>query len=236
MKHRFTPAGLALALALSAGSAFAGPMQDFETALRASYGDYRMALFATNSGDAAKSAKAVAAFAQSWASLTASYATTPPPQYQTDAGWEATLGAVQLSIDAARTDVAGGALPKAHEALEAVRAEIGGLHERNGLSGFSDRMNAYHAEMEKVLTLDLAAADPVTLAEHAGVLNYLATELVRLPPAEAAQNADYATLQAGLLASVKAYDDAVRSGDAAAIKAAVGGLKPAYAKYFVMFG
>lgn len=234
MKLMFMQTSLALALVGSA--AVAGPVQDFETALRASYGDYRAALFATNSGDAGKSTKALDAFAASWAGLSATYGTTPPPQYDGDAGWAATLAAVQADIDAARADVAAGELPKAHEALEAVRFEVGGLHERNGIAGFSDRMNAYHAEMELVLALDLANTDAVTLAEHAGVMNYLAAEVVRLPAPEAAGNADYDKLQAGFVASVKAYDDAVRAGDAAAIKAAVAGLKVPYSKFFLFFG
>jgi hypothetical protein len=224
------------ALVLAGGGALAGPVQDFEAALRASYGDYRTALFVTNSGDAAKSSKAIAALEQSWSGLSATYESAPPPQYETDGGWAQTIGAVQAIIDAAKADVAAGDLAKAHADLEGIRAEIGELHERNGLSTFSDRMNAYHAAMENVLGLDLAATDAVTLAEQAGVLTYLAAELVRLPAPEAAGNAEYRKLQEAFVASVKAYQDAVHSQDAAAIKAAVGGLKVPYSKFFLKFG
>ena len=113
-----------------------------------------------------------------------------------------------------------------------MRETFGDLYERNGIAGFSDRMNAYHAEMETVLALDLAT----TLAEHAGVLGYLAAEITRLPAPEAAGNADYAALQAGFIASVTAFDAAVRAGDAAAVQASVGGLKVPYSKFFLMFG
>ena len=226
----------ALALILGSTIAAAGPVQDFETALRGSYGSYRMALFATNSGDAAKSGKAMTGFADSWAQLPATYGTAPPPQYATDAAYAETFTAVQAQIDAASAAITAGALPKAHEALEAVRAQIGGLHERNGIVTFSDRMNAYHAAMEAVIGLDLAATDAVTLAEHAGVLGYLADEILRLPAPEAAGNADYAKLQDAFMASVKGFVGAVKAGDAAAIQSAVGGLKVPYSKFFLMFG
>ena len=144
--------------------------------------------------------------------------------------------AVQAQIDAAKADIDAGALPKAHEALEAVRGQIGALHERNNIVSFSDRMNAYHAAMEEVLGLDLATTDAATLAEHAGVMGYLAAEIVRLPAPEAADNADYAKLQEAFTASVTAFDAAVKAGDAAAIKAAVAGLKVPYSKFFLMFG
>ena len=234
MKHRLVRPLLALALTI--GAAHAGPVQDFEAALRGSYATYRTALFATNTGDAAKSAKAMAAFADSWGGLSATYSKTPPPQYETDAQWGATLTAVQDMIEKAKTEVAAGDLAKAHEALEGVRGQIGALHERKDIAGFSGRMNACHAEMEKVLGLDLAATDAATLAGHAALLDYLATEIVRLPAAEAAGNADYAKLQDAMVSSVTSFKAAVMSGDAVAVKAAVGGLKMPYSKFFVGFG
>lgn len=234
MKRLLPLAALGLAFGLNAAAA--GPVQDFETSLRGSYGSYRSALFATNSGDAAKSAKALAGFAASWSGLAAAYRAAPPPQYQSDAAWATSLDAIDAKIAEASAVVAAGDLAAAHLTLEAVRETFGDLHERNGITGFSDRMNAYHAEMETVLALDLAATDATTLAEHAGVLGYLAAEITRLPAPEAAGNADYAALQAGFIASVTAFDAAVRAGDAAAVQASVGGLKVPYSKFFLMFG
>ena len=234
MKYLFPLAALGFALALT--SANAGPMQDFETQLRASYGNYRTALFATNSGDAAKSAKALDSFGQSWGAIVASFTKTPPPQYVSDPEWAATLGDIQAKIDSARAQIAAKDLPAAHLTLEAVRDGFGAMHDRNGLSSFSDRMNDYHAEMEHVLGLDLANTDAVTLAKHAGILGYLAEKLMRHPAPEASGNAEYDALQTPFLASVQAFDAAVKSGEAAAISAAVGGLKVPYSKFFLKFG
>jgi hypothetical protein len=217
-------------------AAHAGPVQEFETQLRGSYGSYRVALFATNSGDAAKSAQALDGFGKSWSGVVAGYAEAPPPQYEADAKWAQTMTAVQATIEAARSQIAAGDLPAAHLTLEAVRSEFGDLHARNGLSGFSDRMNDYHAEMEEILALDLAATDAVTLAQHAGILGYLAAKIEHQPAPEAAGNAEYDSLQQPFLDSVKAFDTAVRSGDAAAIATAAAGLKVPYSKFFLKFG
>ncbi len=234
MKITFPLATFGFAIALTAAQA--GPVQDFESILRQSYGSYRTALFATNSGDAAKSAKALDGFAQSWSGIAGTYAKAPPPQYETDPKWAATLSDVQAKIEMAHTQVAAGDLPAAHLTLEAVREEFGALHERNGLNSFSDRMNAYHAQMEEILALDLAKTDPVTLANHAGVLTYLADQIAQRPAPEAADNADYDKLKQPFLASVQAFDAAVKSGDAAAISTAASGLKVPYSKFFLMFG
>lgn len=233
MKSRILIAAALTSIGLSAQ---AGPVQDFEATLRASYGNYRTALFATNTGDAGKSAKTLGAFADSWAALTATYADAPPPQYVEDPMWAETLTKVQAMIAEAQADVALPDLAKAHEALEGVRAQIGGLHLRNGMLTFSDRMNAYHAAMEEVLVLDLATTDAATLSAHAAVLNYLAADIAAFPPVEAAGNADYDALYGPFKASVDGFAAAAASGDAAAIKAAVGVLKPAYSKFFVIFG
>lgn len=217
-------------------TAQAGPVQEFEAQLRGSYGSYRAALFATNSGDAAKSAQALEGFDKSWSGLIAGYAEAPPPQYEADVKWAQTLTNVQATIADARSQIAGGDLPTAHLTLEAVRNEFGDLHTRNGLFGFSDRMNDYHAEMEEILALNLAATDPVTLAEHAGILGYLAAKIETHPAPEAAGNTEYDSLQQPFLVSVKAFEMAVKSGDAAAIAAAAAGLKVPYSKFFLKFG
>ena len=233
--RRFIISGLAAAL-LASTAAWAGPVADSEAALRQVYGQYRVALFATNMGNAAKSTESLGAFAAGWTGL----AETLPiaPQYQDDTAAPATFAAVTALAAEAQAAVDAGDLAKAHEVLEAVRAEIGGLHGRNGIIGFSDRMNAYHAAMEAVLVLDptaLDAAGLVDLAAQTGVLVYLAQDIANHPAPEAADPA-YAPLADAMQLSVQALTDAVTSGDPAAMKAAIATLKPAYSKFFVQFG
>lgn len=136
--------------------AFGGPVRDFENEMRNAYGDYRGALFQTNAGNLEKSRAALASFSAKWARLSSEYP-APPPQYADDLGYAQSMYSVTAIVDKAAKDVEAGALPKAHETLEAIRDEIGALHERNGLVGFSDRMNAYHAKMEEILGKDYAA-------------------------------------------------------------------------------
>ena len=72
---RLIPATL---LALSIGlPAFAGEVGDFETKLRAAYGDYRTALFTTNMGKAPESTESLGKFAKAWPR------STPSPRRRT---------------------------------------------------------------------------------------------------------------------------------------------------------
>ncbi|WP_431299033.1 hypothetical protein [Tabrizicola sp. BL-A-41-H6] len=217
---------------------FAGPVQDAEGELRSVYGDYRVSLFQTNGGDADATAKALESLNQKWEALSQEWTSAPPPQYADDSLLAGTMTSVDTVIDKAADEAARGDLATAHVTLEAIRSEIGDLHERNGVIGFSDRMNAYHAEMEQVLEAEVGGESKdgvAALQDAAAVLAYLAEDIAAHPAPEAADPA-YEPLVDGLLKSVQALQAAAQSGDATGVKAAIAGLKPAYSKLFLKFG
>lgn len=223
---------------LLGAAAMAGPVRDFEDDVRAAYADYRGALFFTNTGKADKAAGAIDGFEKKWGALMRDYASAPP-HYADDPDYGATLERVGAIAEVAAEQVAAGALPEAHETLEAIRDEVGGLRERNGIVTFSDRMNAYHAEMEAVLGKSydgFSAAGLGELREDGAVLGYLATAIADHPPADAVEDPSFAAALEALEASVIAVQEAARSGDPAAARKAIGGLKKPYSKLFLMFG
>lgn len=227
------------ALILWAGSALAGPMADFEESLREVYADYRTALFLTNSGKLPESVKVVAALKGKWDGIENKWGAAPPPQYADDPKWKETLDDVSATLDKAASELDGGALPAAHATLEEVREAISGLHERNGIISFSDRMNDYHAVMEQVLGKDLTKPNAMTMNEvheMAAVLKYLAGDALAHPPAEASGSSEFEALAKAVSASVDAVFTAARAGDAEKLKVAIAKLKPSYARFFVKFG
>ena len=218
--------------------ATAGPYSDAELQLRDAYESYRTALFQSNSGNADATGKAMQALGEKWTKLSTEWTAQKPPQYEDDAGLEATLSQVSGIIQQASEEVAGGDLPKAHLTLEAVRIELGKLHERSGIISFSDRMNAYHAKMEMVLEMggeELGADRLAEVADAVAVLDYLAHDILAHPAPEAADTA-YAPLVEGVVQSVETLRKATREGDLAKVKEAIGGLKAPYAKLFAKFG
>jgi hypothetical protein len=225
-------AGLVLA-----GMSLAGPVNDFESALRAAYADYRSALFLTNTNKGEQAIAAIDGFSRQWSAL-ADDSAEAPPHYADDAEFRQTLEAVSETAAKARAEVESGALTEAHETLEGIREGIAELHERNNIIGFSDRMNAYHAMMERVLGTDYSAAGTdgmAVLREDAAVLSYLADDIAAHPAPEASDPA-YAPLLDKVMTSVTALREAARAGDAAAAKQAVNALKPVYSKFFLKFG
>ena len=237
MKRMFLVPVLAAVLLAPLG-ALAGPFVDFENQLRDAYATYRAALFQTNTGTAEGSAKALAGLARKWDGLSADWAASPPPQYADDPAYAETLVNVRASIAAAADQVDAGDLPGAHDTLEAVRDALGELHLRNGIVTFSDRMNAYHARMEHVLTTDFAAMGEAAvgaLRDESAVLAYLADDLVAHPAPEA-DDPGYAPRLTALRQSVQALQDAALAGDLQAALAAARGLKKPFSQLFVKFG
>lgn len=228
-----------LALPVLPSQVLASPVADFESSFGDMYAQYRAALFMTNSGDAARSAASLAALEAKWKAIDTAYRQSPPPQYADDPQWVATLTSVTGYVDKANAEVKGGKLTDAHTTLESIRDEIGTLHQRNQVETFSDRMNAYHAQMEHVLGVDPAALDAGamrSLLEQAAVLSYLADDVLQAPPAGAADNADYKGLASEFRSATDALLTATRAGDVAAVKTALAHLKAPYSKFFLKFG
>ncbi|PFG64871.1 hypothetical protein AXZ77_3518 [Thioclava sp. ES.031] len=225
--------------ALIAMPAFAGAYQDAEAQLRKAYGDYRAALFLSNQGKQPETKAALDRFVGEWQTLSDAWTAEPPPQYADDAVLGATFDKVSELAAKAEEEVAAGNLPEAHETLEGVRESIGDLHVRNGIVGFSDRMNAYHAEMEEVLARDYAGMGSEgarQLIADASLLSYLAAQIVKHPAPEAETDMGYQKLVDGFAVAVAFFYDAAMAGDMERAMEMRKALKPSYAQLFAKFG
>ena len=209
-------------------------------AMQAAYAPYRAALFRTNSKAQAESEQAVAAARGQWRALSERFAAVPPPPYDRDAAFAQTLQQVAEVYAKAEAQIAARQLAEAHETLERARDLLADLRRRNGVVVFSDHMNAYHEQMEQVLSEGVKSlAQPggmIALAGRAGVLDYLAQRLRHeAPPAQAA-DAEFAALVGALHGSVAALRSAIAHQDEAAAREAIGKLKGPYSRLFLKFG
>ena len=208
--------------------------------MQAAYAPYRAALFATNSKDADGSARSIGQAQQAWAALISRHATAPAAPYDRDPRFAATLSQVAAVYAEAATQVRAGQLPAAHDTLEAARDLMADLRRRNQVIVYSDHMNAYHAEMEHVLQQGPALlAQPqgaMQLMARVGALAYLAGQLKAHAPAALAGDAGFAGGVGAVAASVDALRASLLGGDAAAVRAALAGLKQPYSKLFLKFG
>lgn len=228
---------------LASGALFAGAVRAADPvtdAMQAAYAPYRAALFRTNSGAAAESAQALDVARARWQQIADQFGAKPPLPYEGDAAFAGTLKDVLAVLDQARGQVAGGKLNEAHETLERVRDLLADLRRRNGVTVFSDEMNAYHEAMERVLNdgpAMIAAADgQLQLMASVGALQLLAARLRSEAPARLRGDTEFTPMLSALEASVAALRAAVIANDRDAIRRALGALKQPYSRMFVKFG
>ena len=124
--------------------------------------------------------------------------------------------------------------------MEAARDIMAELRRRNQIVVFSDHMNAYHAEMERVL-IDGPKVLPQPngvqqLTEMLGVLDYLATRLAKEASVKLAKDDEFAGLVKAIAQSIVDLRAALLTQDAARISAAIGKIKQPYSKLFIKFG
>lgn len=236
MKKIWIIAAAALAFASSPGASQAGPFGEFEAELRAVYAPYRSALFATNLKNPSNSEKTTEALAKGWTQLVEKWRAAPPPQYADDPQFAGTLDRIGATISTARAQIAASELAEAHETLEKIRGELAGLRQRNNVRSFSDVVNEYHEAMEGTLAQARTEPDPGALRERAALLVHLAKKLAAAPPADVRNPSEVAEQAEAVVQSAQALHTAAKSGDAAAIQAALAGLKRPYAAFFVNFG
>jgi hypothetical protein len=236
MQKKFLATGLAALLATTPAWA-ADAVTD---AMQAAYVPYRTALFRTNSNAQAASEQAMAGTRQAWQNIVERFAAKPPPPYDRDAGFAVTLAQVGAVYAQADEQVRGQQLTQAHATLEKARELMADLRRRNGVVTYSDHMNAYHAEMERLLgdapALWAAPQAALQLMAHAGALDYLARRLRSEAPSELARDPEFMPLLQGLEASVAALRDAALGQDPAAMRKVADMLKMPYSKMFLRFG
>ncbi len=230
---------LALTLVLvGASSAYAADA--VTDALHEAYAPYRVALFRTNGKSQSEAQQALTQAQSAWRSVAERFGTKPPAPYDRDTEFAGRLTQVSALYDRAAAAVRDGKLAEAHEELESVRELLADLRRRNGVVVFSDHMNAYHAEMERLL-IDapkvLSGADAtLLLMSQVGALDYLVRQLRLQAPPALQRNAEFDALLKDVEASVQAVRAALLRQDPGAVRDALGKVKPPYSKLFVKFG
>lgn len=209
-------------------------------AMQGAYAPYRVALFQTNGTSRAEAEKALQQARQAWARVIADYAAQPPVPYDRDAAFATSLAEVSTVYARASEQIASGQLGAAHEALEQVRDILSDLRRRNNVVIFSDQMNAYHAEMERILVdgapMLAQQGGPARLTAMSGVLAYLAARLASEAPQGYAKNEEFAALVSAVQQSVADLQRALFNDDRPAAQEAIRKLKAPYARLFLKFG
>ena len=237
---------------LAAAIACASPVwaaDAFTEAVQATYPAYRSVLFKTNSATQEECRQALAQAQSAWQQVAGRFAAGAPAPYDRDSQTSATLREVAAVYAQAGAEIERNQLKEAHETLEKVRDLLAAMRQRNQVVVFSDHMNAYHEQMEHVLTAgpgllggggtngtSSTSGGLTALALEVGALQHLAGRLSSQADAGLRANPEFNTLLKAVQQSVADLRAAVLAQDAAAAKAALGKLKGPYSRLFLKFG
>lgn len=229
---------LLLAALMAAGLAHAAdPLTE---AMQQAYAPYRNAMFKLNSGDQEQARQAVTKAQQSWAGVAAQFGAKPPVPYDQDAALTASLAEVGDIYAKVASEVEANQLPQAHATLKQVSRAMADIRQRSNVVTFTDHVNAYHVQMEKVLIdgpkLLQAADGKLQLMAQVGALDYLAQRLQTQAPALYLQNPEFKALQAALAQSVADLKVALLQPGEPDLKAVLASVKTSYSKLFAKFG
>jgi soluble cytochrome b562 len=207
---------------------------------------YIAALALTSQGKVVESRKVVGALQKEWQVFSGRHYTANPA----DSKWKQDFDHVTGMVDEAAKIVASERnVTDAHEALEPVRQVMMTLRQRNRMDYFIDSLTAFHEQMEGIV---LAAKDKtgatLTEADIAGIRKALpqaeqSWQRVTAAKFDAddyllspAQAEDARTLMALERTSLTTLSDALAAGDKTRIAQAAVGIKPHFAKLFMIFG
>lgn len=222
---------------VSGFTAAADPVTD---AMQAAYAPYRVVLFKTNSNAQDDARKAIGQVQQKWNQIASQFGAQPPAPYDRDSLFRTSLDKVSEVYSKAAGQIDKNELTEAHETLEHAREVIAEIRHRNQVIVYSDHMNAYHAQMEKVL-IDgsKTLAEPnglMQLTTQFGVLEYLAARLKSEAPADYLKSEEFAASYKAVEQSVADLKAALFMQDVPQVKAAMTKLKVPYSKMFIKFG
>jgi hypothetical protein len=207
---------------------------------------YIAALALTSQGKPEESRKAVSALQQSWKSFAGKHYGANPADKQ----WKVDFDVVEKMVANAVTIVGtpGKNVTEAHEALEDVRSVMMKLRQRNRVDYYIDGLTVFHHPMEEIV---LAAKDKTAQSLSDADVAKLRKALPEADKAwrgverrqldaktyqlTAPQFDDALKLVKLESAALAALNEAIDSGDKARIAKAAAGIKPNFAKLFMVF-
>ena len=232
----FKPALILCLLLASCLARAADPVTD---AMQKAYEPYRVALFKTNSNSQVEAQQAITQAQQEWNQIAAQFGAKPSAPYDRDADFSKSLAEVSKVYATAAEQITRNELKEAHETLENARDILADLRHRNNVIVYSDHMNAYHAQMERVLSDGKALEDQRGMHEltaQTGALEFLAARLQTMAPDAYAKKEEFNALFKAVEKSVADLKAALSTNDATKVKQALSKMKPPYAKMFLKFG
>ena len=229
---------------LTAPGARAAEPGPFIAAVSVAWPQLKMAWFYCRTGNAMLASEELDAFTAAWRGIEARFGDAPPGPFARDKGWKASLAAVSGGLGRAAAQIAADDTMGARKALAGVRAELGALRRRNGVTLFSDHVDAYGATVDRLVALRARTRKQKTLSDGdiaayralAAELRAAVENLQRRAPAALKDNPGFAGSIEGNFASIAKLERGISNRHARAIYGSVAAVRADYVLLFTRYG
>lgn len=228
------------ALAPAAG---ASELSAFNTAAADAYGHYRQASFSLRrSASPDIAALELESFIEKWQAVVENFVDAPPDAFADDPKWGETLKEIASRAETALAALDSGDAEAAEETLTPVRGLFGDLRRRNGVTTYSDVIDALSAEMEAFLKYrrnppDFSDRGQVNaMLRQAAVVGYLFDQCAARAPEELLANAEFIRQIEGARESMEKVWKAAETGDLRLLSVGIGEVRSFERIMFLIFG
>ncbi len=231
-----------LVLLMVSTTGYAGELSTFHDALDDAYAPYRMSLPLTKKKDNQQAAlKKMNEFMTKWAALSDKYLNNPPAPYNQSPLWKEAMTRTPQIMRDGISKVEAGEIKKGHEIIEEIRDLLGKLRFSVNIRTFSDYVNTYHIEMERLVKIkhskkSLTPENIIKVREKVALLSFLMHEAKAAAPEKYVNNEKFQKFLNGNVKLLSTLRTSLEKGEVKKILALLSKIKPAYKKLFVNFG
>ncbi len=245
IKGRISARSLTLCLSLllaSLAPAMAGELAEFNDSVAALAEPYRNAAAYLRTGNQDLAALELESAIERWQATLKRFAADPPDAYSGDKAWRPTLESIAAGLRTALDLVDAGDGSAAAAELAPIRRTLAELRRRNGVTTFSDRVDAVSGAMERLMAfrrqaIDFTSRDTLrALQAGAAIVAYELGRCGEAAPPRLLQDPAFTRLLDGAEAAVGRLWQAIEQGDARLLQATLGELRSFERLLYLRFG
>ncbi len=234
---------VAVFLVVLAPAAGASELSAFNTAVADAYGHYRQASFYLRRGASPDiAALELESFIEKWRAVVEKFAGAPPDAFADDPQWGGTLTEIASRAGSALAALDEGNAEAAEDSLAPVRGLLGDLRRRNGVTTYSDTVNALSAGMQAFLKYrrnppefsDRGQVD--AMLRQAAVVGYLFDQCEARAPGEILADEEFRRLIDGARDSMEKVWKSSETGDSRLLSVGIGEIRSFERILFLRFG
>jgi hypothetical protein len=212
----------------------------FVRAVEAAYPHYRMAWFYTRMGSGDVALLELDRFREQWTAINARFKNAPPARFASDPKWQESFDRVTAALSKASALGDKGKLRSAYKALLPIRRELSQLRTRNGVTTFSDLVEAGAVDVADLSRLRRnMVVDDALIQKMKASVHRFRVAILRIhknAPKRYAKDEGFQAAIAGNLRAIGLLERGLKRRHKRAIHGSISSIRSDYNLLFIRYG